>query len=97
MNSDVAAELEQQIVRTEVHKCDASRDWRWVPVYNTWAVGPVGKVLGAAVHPLPTAVVAVVIAARCLRCRWFTVGTYCTIDATRLCATPGPNGRAGGG
>ena len=42
MNSDVVAELEQRIVRTEVHKCDASRDWRWVPVYNTWAVGPVG-------------------------------------------------------
>ena len=29
-----------------VHGVHASRDWHWVPVHKTWAIGPVDGVVG---------------------------------------------------
>ena len=43
-------------------------DQHWVVVCNAWAIGPVDGVLGAAVHPLFTAVVAAVVTACCVHC-----------------------------
>ena len=61
----------------------ALRDWRWVPVCNTWAIGPIDGVLGATAHPVHSG------------CYCSYHGVLSSLSSVTHCMMPGPYGPVG--